>query len=121
MIQVRQHPDFSIQTANTPSTSDTSDSDLIKNSLTIQNHAFKDKSPVLRRPPTNRKTPVDRIEEENCDENNEDIEIKNNVKNKKHFSLQLPNNKVSPLPKKPLVRSTAVDTEGSSTSEGIKS
>jgi len=112
-----------IATNNTPSTSEitSSDTDLTKNSLAIQHTAFSEKSPILRRPQTNQRTPVERIEEEsrNWDENEDNNDTKNNIKNKKNLtSLQIPRNKVSPLPKKPLVRSQAVEQTGSS-SDGM--
>lgn len=122
VIQVKQHADVTIHMNNTtPSTSEevnSSDSDIKKNNLIPTHQAFKDKSPVLKRLP-NHRTPVDRIEEEskNLDEN-EDIETKNTLRSKLSSTLSVPNNKVAPLPKKPLVRSAAVDRIESSSSGG---
>ncbi|XP_031560440.1 uncharacterized protein LOC116296547 [Actinia tenebrosa] len=115
-IQVKQHPDVLIQSPATASSSDVSSSENESRKVTLTQlpNQAPETSPAIRRYQHQRATvPVERIDEEEYDANNktEMVERNNRANRTTNSSLRLPRNKIEPLPRKPLLRSEAIDQD----------
>lgn len=106
-----------IQSPATVSSSDASCSENENRKVTVTcaqlPNQVPERSPALRRYQHQRiSAPVGRIDEEECDANgNAGMVERNNKANRNTNSLRLPRNKVEPLPRKPLLRSEAIDQD----------